>query len=99
MHKPGKIWNKSLIHFDEDSNLYLKSNLQEGKDYFLVDRKTWKYLQKWYGFDVEAPFAQESDNDDDYSEDDEHESEEQEGDNESNENEGESSFEHISNSS
>jgi hypothetical protein len=69
--KPGKICNKSLVFFDEDSNIFLRSNIQEGKDYFLVDGKTWKFLEKWYGFDVEAPFIQESDNDDDYSEDDE----------------------------
>lgn len=48
-YRPGRINNRYLVEFDEDSELKLKSGLVENQDYTLVDAKTWKYLKKWYG--------------------------------------------------
>ena len=47
--KPGKIFNKTLVYFDEDSNIRLKEDLLERKDYFLIDSRSWNFLNKWYG--------------------------------------------------
>ena len=47
--KPGKIFNSNLVYFDDDSNLRFNEDILEGKDYFLIDSKTWNYFKKWYG--------------------------------------------------
>lgn len=49
MDKPGKIFNKNLMYFDEDAKLKLRTDIVEGKDYFLVDSQSWNYFKKWYG--------------------------------------------------
>jgi len=69
--KPGKIFNRNLMYFDEDSLLKFNKNSEEGKDYFLVDSQTWKFFKKWYGCDMEAIYDQDSDssNEDEDSED------------------------------
>ncbi|CAI2360823.1 unnamed protein product [Moneuplotes crassus] len=57
-YKPGKIFNHNLVYFDNNSNLKLKDDLVEEKDYYLVDSKTWNYFLKWYGCDMEARFRE-----------------------------------------
>lgn len=52
--KPGKIFNRRLVYFDEDNELRFNAQLQEGKDYYTVDSKSWELFKKWYGCDVEA---------------------------------------------
>ncbi|CAI2363887.1 unnamed protein product [Moneuplotes crassus] len=83
-YKPGKIFNHSLLYFDNNSNMKLKDDLTEGQDYYLVDSKTWQYLSKWYGCDIEAKY-QDTYESEGESTDNSQESEENEGESEENE--------------
>lgn len=49
MDKPGKIFNRNLMYFDENAKLKLRTDIVEGTDYFLVDSQAWNYFKKWYG--------------------------------------------------
>lgn len=82
--KPGKIFNHHLMYFDNNSNMKLKDDLTENQDYFLVDSNTWTFLNKWYGWDIEAKYVEPYDSEDD-SEDNFQESEENEGESDENE--------------
>ena len=54
---PGKIDNYSLINwtdnlydpFNEDENFILKKNLVEGKDYFLLEKDDFYFLENFFG--------------------------------------------------
>lgn len=69
--KPGKIFNKDLVKFDESKSIYafnsisnlsidckleMNSTLEKDKDYSVVDAKTWQLFKKWYGCDIEIPY-------------------------------------------
>lgn len=82
--KPGKIFNHNLVYFDNESNLKLKDDLVEQKDYYLVDSKTWGYFTKWYGCDIEAKFEEPYESEGESAENSQ-ESEENEGESDSNE--------------
>ena len=47
-----------MLKFNEESELELRSGLIVDKDYSLINSKTWNYLSKWYGYDVECLYKE-----------------------------------------
>ena len=53
-YKLGRITNRYLLDFDDEYELKLRSGIS--REFTTVDEKTWKYLKKWYGCDIEFEY-------------------------------------------